>query len=87
MKKKMEKSTTPGIPKRSPILVLTGPDVALLQGSDENWCIQRGMVVDIGMSKSYIVIPQPSYDRPCTLDKKKKKKKKKENHFDSVLCH
>ena len=37
--------TTPGIPKRSPILVLTGPDATLLRGSDENRCIQHGMVV------------------------------------------
>ena len=40
-----KKPTTPGIPKRSPILVLTGPDAALLRCSDENRFIQRGMVV------------------------------------------
>ena len=45
--KKGQKSTAPGIPKRSPIQVLTEPDVALLRGSDENRCIQRGMAVDI----------------------------------------
>ena len=44
----MEKmSTAPGIPRRSPIQVLTGPDVAWLQWSDENWYFQRGMAVDI----------------------------------------
>ena len=45
--KKGQKSTAPSIPKRSPIQVLTGPDVALLRGSDENRCIQRGMAVDV----------------------------------------
>ena len=30
---------------RSPVIVLTGPDVALLHGSDENRSFQRGMVV------------------------------------------
>ena len=43
---KSEKSTAPGIPRRSPIQVLTGPDVAWLQWSDENWYFQRGMAVD-----------------------------------------
>ena len=45
--KKGQKSTAPGIPKRSPIQVLglIEPDVALLRGSDENRCIQRSMVV------------------------------------------
>ena len=41
------KPTALSIPRRSPIQVLTQPDVALLQGSDENWCVQRGVAVDI----------------------------------------
>ena len=42
---KTQKSTAPGIPRRSPIQVLTGPDAAWLRWSDENRYIQRGMVV------------------------------------------
>ena len=44
-KKANKKPTTPSIPKRSPIQVLTRPYVDLLRWSDENRCIQRGMVV------------------------------------------
>ena len=44
-KEKKQKPTTPGIPKRSPIQVLVGPDAAWLRCSDENRYIQRGMVV------------------------------------------
>ena len=44
-KRKSKKPTTPGIPRRSPIQVLTGPDAAWLRWSDENRYIQRGMVV------------------------------------------
>ena len=39
-------STTPGIPRRSPIQVLTWPDVAYLQWSDENWFFPHCMVAD-----------------------------------------
>ena len=39
-------STALGIPRRSPIQVLTEPDVASLRGSDEIRCFQRGMTVD-----------------------------------------
>ena len=39
-------STTRGVPRRSPIQVLTTPDAAWLQWSDENWYFQRGMAVD-----------------------------------------
>ena len=37
--------TTRGVPRPSPIQVLTAPDVALLARSDGFACIQRGMVV------------------------------------------
>ncbi|VDN08506.1 unnamed protein product [Thelazia callipaeda] len=40
-------STAPGIPRPSPIQVLTRPNVALLDRSDEMSCFQRGMAVDI----------------------------------------
>ena len=42
-----KRSTAPCIPRRSPIQVLTRLVVALLQWSDENWCFQRDMAVDI----------------------------------------
>ena len=42
---KCKKPTTPGIPRRSPIQVLTGPYAAWLRWSDENRYIQHGMVV------------------------------------------
>ena len=45
-KEKEAMSTALGIPRRSPIQVLTEPDVAYLRGSDENRCFQRGMAVD-----------------------------------------
>ena len=42
--------TARGVPRRSPIQVLTAPDVAWLQWSDENWYVQRGMAVDTNLS-------------------------------------
>ena len=42
---KKKKLTTRGIPRRSPIQVLTPPDRAQLRWSDENRCIPGGMVV------------------------------------------
>ena len=39
-------STAPGIPRRSPIQVLTGLDAAWLRWSDENRYFQRDMAVD-----------------------------------------
>ena len=50
---KLEKKVLPtarGVPRRSPIQVLTAPDVAWLQWSDENWYVQRGMAVDTELS-------------------------------------
>ena len=47
---KMSKASSlrhPVFPGGHPSQVLTGLDVALLQGSDENWCFQRDMAVDI----------------------------------------
>lgn len=41
-----KKPTAPGIPKRSPIQVLTGPDVAWLPGANETGYVLRGMAVD-----------------------------------------
>ena len=41
-----KKLTARGVPKRSPIQVLTAPDAAWLQCSDENWQFQRGMAVN-----------------------------------------
>ena len=41
----MQKPTTPGIPKGSPIQVLTGPDAAWLRSSDENRYTQASMAV------------------------------------------
>ena len=46
IKLKKDVSTTRGVPRRSPIQVLTTPDVAWLQWSDENWYFQRGMNAD-----------------------------------------
>ena len=54
--KQKKKPTTPGIPKRSSILVLTGPYAALLRCSDENRCIQHGMVVGFCLGKVTILI-------------------------------
>ena len=42
---KRKLTTAPGVPRRSPIQVLTRPNVAWLQWSDENWYFQRGMAV------------------------------------------
>ena len=41
-----KKPTAPGVPRRSPIQVLTWPNVAWLRWSDENRYFQRGMAVD-----------------------------------------
>ena len=50
---KIEKMpTAPGIPKRSPIQVLTGPDVAWLPGADETGYVLRGMAVD----EEYVIL-------------------------------
>ena len=54
--KKIETSTAPGIPKRSPIQVLTGPDVAWLPGADETGYFLRGMAVDIIFSNTRLFI-------------------------------
>ena len=45
--------TAPGVPRRSPIQVLTGPNVAWLQWSDENWYVQRGMAVAEGEGQNW----------------------------------
>ena len=45
-KKNHKESTAPGIPKRSAIPVLTGPDVAWLPGADETGYFLRCMAVD-----------------------------------------
>ena len=42
----VKKPTAPGIPRRSPIQVLTGLDAAWLRWSDENRYFQRDMAVD-----------------------------------------
>ena len=44
-RQRRKETTTPGVPRRSPIQVLTGPDAAWLQWSDGNWYFQHGMVV------------------------------------------
>ena len=44
--KKVKKPTAPGVPRRSPIQVLTRLDVAWLRWSDENRYVQRDMAVD-----------------------------------------
>ena len=54
-RKKIMVPTARGVPRRSPIQVLTAPDVAWLQWSDENWYVQRGMAVDTDMS-SFLTI-------------------------------
>jgi hypothetical protein len=41
-----EKPTTPGVPRRSPIQILSWPDDASLLWSDENRCVHRGVAVD-----------------------------------------
>ena len=48
-KNQQKMTTTPGVPRRSPIQVLTGPDAAWLQWSDGNWYFQHGMVVADGL--------------------------------------
>ena len=57
-KEKKKKSTARGIPRRSPIQVLTSPDVAWLRWSDENRYFQRGMAVDIWHTHSHQLIPK-----------------------------
>ena len=58
---KMKMPTAPGVPRRSPIQVLTGPNVAYLQWSDENWCSQRGMAVGEGGFEFSITYIATSY--------------------------
>ena len=53
-------STAPGIPRRSPIQVLTEPDFASLRGSAKNRCFQRGMAVDD--NRGEITRYQPNVD-------------------------
>ena len=87
-KKKKKKSTARGIPRRSPIQVLTSPDVAWLRWSDENRYFQRGMAVDIWHTHSHQLIPKsiqhttpallPTLQRtsstPCTTTRWQRKK-------------
>ena len=42
---KKGKPTAPSVPRRSPIQVLTGLNIAWLQWSDENWYVQCDMAV------------------------------------------
>ena len=44
--------TAPSVPRRSPIQVLTGHNIASLQWSDENWYVQ----CDMAVGENYIVI-------------------------------
>ena len=55
--KEKQKLTTPGIPKPSPIQVLTGPNVAWLARSDGMAYFQRGMAVSesVGSYFGYVV--------------------------------
>ena len=46
-----------GIPRRSPIQILTEPDFAKLRGSGENRCFQRGMAVDDDKKKMTLYKP------------------------------
>ena len=55
-KKKKKKPTARGIPRRSPIQVLTPPDGAWLRWSDENRCFHRGMAVDVHTGKMVIFV-------------------------------
>ena len=41
----LKMTTAPIVPRQSPIKVLTRPNVAFLQCSNENWYVQRGMAV------------------------------------------
>ena len=44
---KSQMPTAPGIPKRSPIQVLTRPNPALLPRSDQDGCIQGGVDLSV----------------------------------------
>ena len=48
-----EKLTAPGIPRRSPIQVLTRPDPAWLPRSDEIGHVQGGMAVSEGNPQKF----------------------------------
>ena len=49
-KQRKKKLTAPGIPRRSPIQVLTRPDVGWFPRSDEIGRVPRGMAVSEGKS-------------------------------------
>ena len=55
-KKRKKKPTARGIPRRSPIQVLTPPDGAWLRWSDENRCFHRGMAVDMCSRSNALLI-------------------------------
>lgn len=57
---KVQESTAPGVPRRSPIQVLIWPYVAWLRCSDGNRCFQHRMAVDISPSIAVI----DSFPRP-----------------------
>ena len=63
---KCKKPTTPGIPRRSPIQVLTGPYAAWLRWSDENRYIQHGMVVgEIILKVTLFKFENPKWRHRC----------------------
>ena len=63
---KCKKPTTPGIPRRSPIQVLTGPYAAWLRWSDENRYIQHGMVVgEIILKVALFKFENPKWRHRC----------------------
>ncbi|CAK8685390.1 unnamed protein product [Clavelina lepadiformis] len=58
--------TKPGIPRRSPIQVLTGTEVASLPRSNEIGCTQSGMVVgDFKRNKKAVTHPSTNRARGC----------------------
>ena len=60
-----KKATTPGVPKRSPIQVLTRPCVVYLRWSDKNRCIQRGMVVATDIWNNNALVLENSFIQHC----------------------
>ena len=54
--KSLKKLTAPGIPKPSPIQVLTGPNVAWLARSNGMAYFQRGMVVSGAVGCAFVYI-------------------------------
>ena len=56
MKWAFKKLTTPGIPRTSPIQVLTRPDTAWLPRSDEIGRAQRGVAVSRDTSSNYAIL-------------------------------